>query len=269
LYNNIVKNIPDAAEYVMGGNDMQKSNRKAVLIMLVGILIFTGLFTSSCTSIIDRIKSFTSDALSDTAEISSPTDALSDAADVSQVSSPAATEYTKGNLTADSLTSEYLNLKFTKPEGFIMATHEEIDQMVQFSSEIIFKDDMKTMIDYAKAVTVYEMFVQSPYGLPNASLFLEKVMSNMTVELYIAAVKSQLVALETIQYSVHEETVIASVAGQNYTVLSAQASYAGSDLFQDYYLRKQGDRIIGIIVTYTEDTEASKDELLDAFQPLR
>ena len=90
-------------------------------------------------------------------------DDYSESAINSEVSNtPSDDEYEKGTLTSNSLKSSYLNISFTAPSGYIMATEEEIDSMVSFAGEIIYKDQYNEIIDYAKANVVNEMFVQNP-----------------------------------------------------------------------------------------------------------
>ncbi|MHB1453657.1 MAG: hypothetical protein ACYCYM_06870 [Saccharofermentanales bacterium] len=238
---------------------------------LIASLLAVCLFTTSCSSFITNFKEGFKKGLAGSSTVSS-TDASAESEEgLSSGSSIAVSktgDYVKGTLTATALESEYLNLKFTAPEGFVMATEKEIDALVVFAGDIVYEDVGKEKIDYAMAKTVYEMFVQTPSGLPNASICVEKTMSNMTVDVYLDSLKTQLLGIETMEYSFDAETTVQTLAGQDYTVLSATTVYSEVEMIQDYYCRKQGDRIVAIIVTYSTDTQNAMVELLKAFEPL-
>lgn len=176
--------------------------------------------------------------------------------------------YQKGTLTTTDFQSEYLGLKFTAPEGYIMATEEDIDSLIQFSAETIYTDASQATIDYAMANTVYEMMVSAPIGVPNTVVTVEKLsLSNMTEEQYIEELKLEILKAEGVDYSFGTISSV-KIAGQSYSNLTATFQSGGVEGFQDYYIRKIDNRMVGIIITYTEDTRTDMETLLAAFVAL-
>ena len=174
-------------------------------------------------------------------------------------------EYTRGILTSTTFESEYLNLKFTAPEGTTMATEEEMKKVSSMGAQVAQVDSQQ--FDAALENTVYEMQAFYIAGYPNVFLIVEKLaFSNMTVENYMESVKQQLSKLSTVKYDITTEDEKATIAGQKYSKLSASAIYGTVSLTQDYYVRIQDGRAISFIVTYTSDTIDKKNELLEAFK---
>ncbi len=67
--------------------------------------------------------------------------------------------YQKGTVTSNSFESEYLDLRFTLPQGFIMATEQEINDLMDIGADAMGIDG-KT-VDFAKLITVYEVTLVS------------------------------------------------------------------------------------------------------------
>ncbi len=250
---------------------MKIASSKAIRLSMAVLLAVCCLTMTSCAGIIkgilDNALSKSPDSTTSSAEASAVSqNGTGSEAVVSEGTQDG--EYVKGTLTADSMVSNYLNLRFDVPQGYVMATEEEIDQMVVFAGETIYTDADKQKLDYAKASTVYEMFVQSPTGLPNISVCVEKTMANLTASMYLDALKSQLLSIDSMEYTVGDGVASASLAGQDYKVMTASVTYNDVEMIQEYYVRKQDDRIVGIIVTYSQDTAADKDALLSAFTAL-
>lgn len=174
--------------------------------------------------------------------------------------------YSKGIITDNTFESEYLNLKFTSPEGYTMFTEDVLNQYVQFASEIIYKDKDQKVIDYTKAVTVYEMMcAEATMNSPNVSIFLENLLGRETsVDDYVETAKQQLLDLG-IEYTFGEVKKDVELAGEKYTVLDCVGNYAEQELLQQLYIRKVGDRMMLLTLTYSEDTIEGKDALLAGF----
>lgn len=171
--------------------------------------------------------------------------------------------YEKGVLTEDGFESKYIGLRFTTPDGFIMATQEEINSAMEAGGQLM---DMDTdSIDYAKLTTAYEMMAAAPLGSPNVIVMVEKLsLSGMTTQQYFDALKTQLDAT-AIDYTFGEGADSVEVAGQSYERIIATASVSGQTLSQSYMMRKNGDRMIGIIATYQPETEADLEALMSGF----
>lgn len=180
--------------------------------------------------------------------------------------------YSRGVLNEQSYESEFLNLKFTAPSNYIMMTQEELDQTLDLSSEEIFKDKDKKIIDYTKAVTVYEMQAlcsDTMGNFPNLSIGVEKLnLKNITETQYLDVVKGQLQEVTQIDYTLEDDYSKMTVAGQEYTTLVATTSIGGINLKQSYLVRKINDRMAFIILTENTDESQAAQDLLNCLQPL-
>lgn len=177
--------------------------------------------------------------------------------------------YSKGILTETTYESEYLNLKFTAPESYIMATESDMDNIMNSSMDVVYEDADESVIDYIKTTTVYEMMVSSANGTPSLSLMTEKLaFSNMTVDQYIDSLNSQMESITTSTFSVIGEGETKDIAGETYTIVSYKTEIQGIEVFQDYLVRKIDNIMVGIVVTYTSDTEVEAENLIDQFQAI-
>lgn len=176
-------------------------------------------------------------------------------------------EYAKGILTDSSFESEFIGLKFALPEGMIMATQEDMDSMVDFGGEIIYKDKASEVLDYAKANSVYEMMAVSADQKVNVMVVIEKLpLSNMTVDQYITSLKTQLEGTG-LGYVISDETTTYTVGGQDFTALSTEVESAEVKMTQVYAVRKEGNRIIAFIFTTAEGNTQQHEQLVAAFTP--
>lgn len=176
-------------------------------------------------------------------------------------------EYAKGILTDSSFESEYIGLRFTLPEGMIMATEEDMDAMIDFGGEVIYKDNASDLLDYAKANSVYEMMAVSADQTANVIVVVEKLpLSNMTVDQYIASVKTQLQETN-LGYVIADETTSFTVGGQEFTSLTTEVENSNVKMTQQYVVRKQDNRIIALIFTTAEGVTDIHEQLVSAFAP--
>jgi hypothetical protein len=170
--------------------------------------------------------------------------------------------YERGILTDTSFESEYLDIKFYLPEGFVMATEEDILQMMGIGADISGVNK-----EIVKLTTVYEMMASAPIGYPNVIVMAERlILSNMTAEQYFNALKTNLLNVDAMDYEFNNQITSVEIAGQEYKQMSA--SLPSWNIFQDYIFRKQGNRMVGFITTYSSDTKEEMELLLDGFSKL-
>jgi len=173
------------------------------------------------------------------------------------------TAYEKGKMTAEGFESKYMDLRFTVPENYIMATDEDINSMMNIGADFIGLDEK--VVDYAKLTTVYEMAVSASIGSPNIIVMTEKLMlSNMTLEQYFENLKRQLSNLEVdIEIIGDKESI--EIAGENYQKMDSIVSMYGQSMKQSYILRKIDNRVVGFVTTSTFETEEELNGLLRNF----
>jgi hypothetical protein len=179
-------------------------------------------------------------------------------------------EYVKGTVTDDTYESEFLNLSFKAPEDYSMVPEETLDQYLQFASETMYKDADKKMIDYAKAVTVYEMMcAENTTNTPNVNIVVENLSGKkITVDEYIEQSKEQL-ENSGIEYTFGDTINDVEIAGEKYRELDCVGNYSGQEVLQQMYIRKVNDRMVVLTVTYTDDTAEAKEALLAGFTALK
>lgn len=171
--------------------------------------------------------------------------------------------YTPGTFTDTGYESEYLGFRFTTPDGFALATEDELSQLMGMSLDALGDDVTEVQKKYAELTTIYEMMVSDATGVTNANIVLEK--TNVSLDKYIEAFKSQVEGLSAMTVTLKDDTEEVQLAGATYTKMSADVEANGFTLYQDYYLRKVGDRMMAMTITWADGAEDQKDALLNGF----
>lgn len=176
-------------------------------------------------------------------------------------------EYEKGVLTETGFESKWLNMRFTAPAEAVMSTQEEMDALMGFGTDLIYGDRSQLYEMYIQVTTVYEMQANWIYGMPIVQLLVEKLpYENMSAEQYLSVLKAQLESLGTPAYVADENMYLVEIAGQKYIDLAMTVDYGGGVYaYQDYCVRKQGDRMVAVIFTYVSGTEAYLADAINAF----
>lgn len=174
--------------------------------------------------------------------------------------------YEKGVSAETGFQSEWLNLQFTPPAYMVMNSEEELQNIMQSGQNTVQQSGI-TDENTVLPETVYEMMASSASGFPNVSLVVETSPQNSTVDQYFTALK-QLLDAAQLGYQYEETVSDAVIAEQDFRVLTASLTMNGYQVFQKYCTRKQGDRFVSVILSYTEDTAAQADEILASFTVL-
>jgi len=174
-------------------------------------------------------------------------------------------DYERGILTETSFESKYLDIKFTLPEGFVMATEEDMLRLMGIGSDITgVKGVNKKIIELT---TVYEMMASGVIGYPNVIMIVEKpLLSNITTEQYFDVLKTGLLNVNTMDYVIDNQITSVEIAGYSYKQLTA--SLPSLNIYQNYIVRKQGKRVIGFITTHSLETKQELEILMNGFSRL-
>ncbi|MDR0906629.1 MAG: hypothetical protein LBN00_10755 [Oscillospiraceae bacterium] len=172
-----------------------------------------------------------------------------------------------GTWSENTFTNEWINIKVTLPDGWRALTAEELQQSVGAGEEIIVNNGTnQAALDVAKMRTAYDFSVMAEVGVPNAMLMYENLaLSPLTKNLdesgYFDSMKTQFEAMADLGYSVLEsdETVI---AGEKYFV--GKLSLMDGAAYQNYYFRKFDGAMIGVILTFTADTQADAESFISS-----
>ncbi len=171
-------------------------------------------------------------------------------------------KYEIGTNSASGWQSSWIGLQYKPSSSMVMATNEEIEKMMELGADVMFEENGKQMIDWAKVTTAYEMMATNPTNNSNVIVCAEKVaLSNMTVTQYLDTVKSQLGSVYTsVSFS---EPTSQDVGGISFTRVDVKTTYMGVNINQTYMVTKMHDRMISLIFTCT--TPKSLDSMLAGF----
>lgn len=172
------------------------------------------------------------------------------------------TDISRGEWNGNQYVNEFANIKFNLPSGWSKYSDEQIAQVMNVGVELL-NDDQKKLAELAQSMVIYGMVANDDTTKANVSVLLEKPTMKITPESYATSLKQQLEAVSSIQYKVNE-TATAKVGSEEYTLLTSTASVSGVEIGQSYYIRAEGDYIITIIVTTTE--EGQLDTILKCFE---
>lgn len=170
--------------------------------------------------------------------------------------------YYPGVFTETGYESEYLGLRYTTPEGFTMATDEELAEYMEAGQELLSEDFNALQLKYAEMVTINELMVSDETGIVNFNITLEK--TNADLAEYIELFKAQIAGLSGMTVEIVGEEEV-EIAGATYTKILADVETQGVVLSQEYCLRKQDDRVVALIITWYSEMEDLKDTMMSGF----
>lgn len=169
--------------------------------------------------------------------------------------------YIPGTLTDSSWSSESLGLQFIAPESMVMTTQEELEALMEISTDMYAGSYDEQVINYAKVNTIYEMMAMDLSG-NNVIITAEKLpLSNMTTQQYVTALKTN---MQNIGFDItFSDTYSSEICGTEYLAMDGVLSSSGATVQQFYFIRKVEDRMVSIAVTAV--TEDALDTILDGF----
>ena len=172
-------------------------------------------------------------------------------------------EFSMGEWNGNVYTNDFLGLKYNLPEGWTYSSEEEIAKMMNVGTELL-NDDQKVAAEIAELSGVYYMVAQNPTKGNNVNIFSEKQLTDVTTKDYIEALKTQLLALQSMDYEVvgTSKEKIGNIESDTLT-LNVEAS--GVKIMQKYYIYKIDKYMIGIIAT-SLDGETGINEIVKCFE---
>ena len=168
--------------------------------------------------------------------------------------------FSRGEWIENQYVNDFAKIKFNLPQDWVKATDEQIAELMNAGTELL-NDEQQQLAELSEGNTVYGMAANNPSTGANIMVTIEKPVLTVTPEYYLTSVKQQLERVETISYEVSEPTT-AQIAGQEYETLTA--TVADYEIEQYYYVKAEGDYIIGIIITTT--AEGQLEEIINCFE---
>lgn len=170
---------------------------------------------------------------------------------------------TRGEVNEHVYVNESINITFTKTENMVYATDEELAAMMNIGLETL--TDNKALFEQAKLATITCFLAKDVATGNNVVLVMEDLsknsFTNITTKQYYEAVKSQLQAQTSVNYTIGE-TSTAKIGGETYDVLSLTAKANGMTMSQNMYIRKVGKYMVCITITSVDGTEMSTFEAM-------
>lgn len=179
------------------------------------------------------------------------------------VEETAKSEFSMGEWNGDAYENDFLGLKFNLPQGWKYSSDEEIAQMMNVGAELL-NEDQKNLAEIAELTAAYYMVAKNPTTGNNVTIYSEKQFTEVSAESYIDALKTQLLAVNSINYEV-AETSKENVSGIECNTLTLNANMSGVNMIQKYYIYKIDKYMIGIIATSTNG-ETGINEIANCFE---
>lgn len=190
------------------------------------------------------------------------TDADEEDADEEEENEVSSGRYEKGIVTGTSFESEWIGLRYEMPNGFTMASEEELDAILKLGSEMIYEDNADMIVDYAKMTMVYEMMAVDPSN-NSVTIFVER--ASAKPEDFAKTVEAQLSGVDGIEMKLVDVDENARVGGIEFYKFSYEVSSGGVSIYQDYYMVERNGRMIEILVSYED--ESVRDVMMNGFAP--
>ena len=173
----------------------------------------------------------------------------------------------RGIWDGDIFTSAYLGLQFEKPEGWAVATEEDIMELMGLGAEFIGDDlfgegvDMTSLLELANVTTIHDMMVSDPLTGTNVQIAYERLIfpaNRMTAPEYIETLGG---VLETMGMEVNFDFPGTTRIG-NYEWYSFESVMdVGIEVFGRYLINVQDGFARTISITYSEMSEPLDDIL--------
>ncbi len=169
----------------------------------------------------------------------------------------------RGTIVGNTYTNDFAGITFTKHKDWNFASDADLAQLLGIASDG-FGYDFETVLE--KTGSIIDVMASFPGGSPNFQVTIENLsvqsLEDLTEEEYIQLLRQQVSALNS-SYT-FGDAYEKELCGKTYTVVEASATYGTTEVLQRYYLRKQGNYMIG--VTMSASTETSFETMENFFE---
>lgn len=169
-------------------------------------------------------------------------------------------ELSRGHIDGDVYTNDYLGFSFEKPASWVYSTDAEIAAAFNLSIDEFFNEKYREALE--KIGSIYDMMVTDVLTGSNVIVGYENLtMSNITEEVYFAALKEQFKNITTMTVDFPDEYEKITLGESEFKKAVCVTTAYGTSLTQVYYVRKVDKYMAFVIVTiptgYTvEEVEA-------------
>ncbi|MDR2933017.1 MAG: hypothetical protein LBV27_07910 [Oscillospiraceae bacterium] len=164
---------------------------------------------------------------------------------------------TRGIWEDDTYTNDYAHITFTMPDGWVYANDDEIAALMNVGAEMLRDSGLNFSDKLLELQTIYDMMAQDKSTGSNVIILFENMNmlvggSQYTEDDYLDALKTQLTTADVYDYK-FGEPMDATISGETYRCIEAEAADIGAT--QYYYVRRNGNYMIGMIISLFGGTE--------------
>lgn len=175
--------------------------------------------------------------------------------------------YVKGTNYGTYWESEWLGMRYDQPDGFTLLSDSQLNDALQVGNNLVDGAFGEGTADIAGQNTVYELMVMSYSGNPNFNLGVEK--SEDSVDDYAGRLGLALQAYygdSLVNQSGFEGTQ--GIGGLYFEKYSFIVDDGTLGMHQTYYITKKEDRLVYIIISYSENSPEDAEAILSGFSEL-
>ncbi len=183
------------------------------------------------------------------------------------------TSYGGGASSNTDYVNDWIGIKFTAPDDYIMLTKEEMAAIAGAADNLITEDlNSSNPEEYSEISTGkhQEMMCASPTGFPNVNVEIILLPSaSLTIDQLIEAIKLTMGKLSSVDITIDDTVENVTVAGKEFAKLHATInipSVEDLEKSQDYYFVQKGDQVFVIYLTYLKGETGTAATLMSGFQ---
>ena len=171
-------------------------------------------------------------------------------------------EISMGEWSGNTYTNDFIGITYKMPSTWKKSSDEEISKLMEVGESLL-NADQQALIDQAEDSGLYCMVANDPNTGASVTVLIEKTPITVTEEFYLTSVKTQLEAVDSINYEVGDvyNTRLGSV---KFAAIDADAELSGITLGQSYLAKSIGNYVACAIITTTQDGQL--EEILDCFE---
>ena len=172
-----------------------------------------------------------------------------------------------GVLTETTYESAWMGIRFTLPDGYVMATAEESGALMEAGLDAV-SEKKEQLLKGSVERTSTEVMALQMDGSGSILIAVEKLMfSNMTEEQYLQGLKSSMGYLsEDFTYEFSDEAAFREIAGAEYKGITMYVYYMGTGVDEEVWVRKKDGQMI-VITVPCQDGEEKEEAFWDYFEP--
>lgn len=169
--------------------------------------------------------------------------------------------YTPGVNTEDGYVSDYIGLEFVPTENMVMASADELEEMMSLT------DEEKENLDWSQVVEAYEMMATDEVSGDVVIVMAEKLPDkSMTVEQFVENLKGEISGAGSedsfeVNFSEYSEV---NIAGKKYMRFEYEIPMYWITFRQVNFIRKLGDRMVVIMIA--SSNEGAEEMFLSCFK---